>query len=362
MAVVITIIIFIALLGVLILVHEWGHFFVARRAGIRVDEFGLGFPPKAYSIKKGPTEYSLNWVPLGGFVKIHGEDGEGEGEPDSFLSKPLWVRLAVVVAGVTMNFLFAILLLSFGFWYGIPQVVDENTPSTVRDVHVTILQVAPGSPAATAGLQTGDAVVKVSAGGDEAIINDVQELQNIIGAHEGQDTTIVVQRGGVTIEKTMIPRKDAPANEGPLGIVINKAGIISYPWYQAPIEGTKAAFSLSWMFLSAFSSFIFGLFVHGKAMADIMGPVGIGTLTYQATQLGLNYFIQFAAVISLNLAIINALPIPALDGGRILFLLIEGIKGSPVSRRFERIAHTTGFAVLISLMIFVTVHDIARLF
>lgn len=358
----VTIIIFIALLGVLILVHEWGHFFVARKSGIRVDEFGLGFPPKAYSVKKGGTEYSFNWIPLGGFVKIHGEDGDGAGEPDSFLSKSLPVRLAVVVAGVTMNFLFAILLLSFGFWYGIPQVVDGDTPVSMRDVRVTVLQVAAGSPADVAGLKTGDAVVKVSSGGEETSITDVGTLQSVIAAHKGESMTVSIRRGQDILQKIMIPRKEAPANEGPLGIVINKTGIMSYPWYLAPIEGVKAAFSLSGMFLSAFGAFAFGLLVHGKAMADIMGPVGIGTLTYQATQLGLSYFIQFAAVISLNLAIINALPFPALDGGRILFLLIEGIKGSPVSRRAEKIAHTTGFAVLISLMVFVTVHDISKFF
>jgi len=146
------------------------------------------------------------------------------------------------------------------------------------------------------------------------------------------------------------------------GVVIEKTGIVSYPWYLAPWEGTKAAFTLSWFFITTFSEIMWNLIVHGKLIAEIAGPVGIGALTHQVTQLGFSYLIQFAAVISLNLAIINALPIPALDGGRFLFLAIEGIKGSPVSQRVEKYAHVAGFVVLMTLMVLVTARDIAKLF
>lgn len=360
--IVITIILFLALLGALILIHECGHFFVARKAGIRVDEFGIGFPPKAFSVKKGGTEYSVNWIPLGGFVKIHGEDGDGGGDSDSFGAKRLWVRMAVVLAGVAMNFMLAVLLLSFGFWYGLPQVVEKDISYAVRDVKVTVLQIAPGSPAERAGIKIGDAIAFVRRGAEETAITDAKILQDAVSAHKGEEITVVISRGRKVIEKKITPRKEVRGGEGPLGVVIDKTGIVSYPWYLAPIKGTKAAFSLARVFLSAFGTVMWGLFTQGKMTADISGPVGIGALTYQVTQLGLSYIIQFAAIISLNLAIINALPIPALDGGRFLFLLIEAVKGSPVSQRFEKIAHTAGFFVLIALMIAVTVRDVARLF
>ncbi len=354
---------FIALLAALILIHEWGHFFVARKAGIRVDEFGLGFPPKAFSVKKGETEYSVNWVPLGGFVKIYGENGEGVGDPNSFGSKPLWVRIAVVLAGVAMNFLLGIMFLALGFWSGLPQVIDEDTTTyAARDVKVTVLQVAPASPAEAAGLKIGDSVSMIKSTGGETPIAEVATLQEVIAAHKGEEVTLVLQRGRETIEKTLVPRTEVPEDQGPLGVVIEKTGIVSYPWYRAPIEGTKAAFSLSWLFISTFAEIIWNLITQGRLIAEIAGPVGIGALTYQVTQLGLPYVIQFAAIISLNLAIINAIPFPALDGGRILFLVIEGVKGSPVSQRAEGIAHTAGFVFLIALMVLVTARDIAKLF
>ncbi|MBI1754983.1 site-2 protease family protein [Candidatus Azambacteria bacterium] len=358
-----TIVIFVALLAALILLHEWGHFFVARKSGIRVDEFGIGFPPKAFSVKYGGTEYSVNWVPLGGFVKIHGEDGDvGAGDPDSFGAKPLWVRMGVILAGVGMNFLTAIVLLSFGFWYGLPQVVDENVPYAVRDVKVTVLQVAPNSPAEHAGIKIGDAVKQIRAGAVETAIEDTKTLQDTVAAHKGEEIVVVLTRGKEIMEKKITPRKETLEGQGPLGVVIDKTGIVSYPWYLAPVEGVKTTFSLGWLFLSTFGTVMWGLFTHGKMIADISGPVGIGALTYQVTQLGFSYVIQFAAIISLNLAIINALPIPALDGGRFLFLLIEGIKGSPVSQRYEKVAHAVGFMVLIALMIAVTVRDVMKLF
>ncbi len=358
----ITIVLFLTLLSALVLIHEWGHFFAARKAGIRVDEFGLGFPPKAFSMKKGETEYSINWVPLGGFVKIYGEDGDGAGDPDSFGAKRLWVRMAVVCAGVAMNFLCAIVLLSFGFWYGIPQVIQKDAPYAAREVKVTVLHIAPGSPAELAGIKIGDAIMKIRAGTKEVAITDAKALQDAVAEHKGEEIVVAVSRGKEYMEKKIVPRTDALEGEGPLGVAIDTTGIVSYPWHRAPIEGVKTAFSLAWLFLSTFGAVLWSLFRHGTMIADISGPVGIGALTYQVTQLGFSYFIHFAAIISLNLAIINALPIPALDGGRFLFLLIEGIKGSPVSRRFEKIAHTAGFAVLIALMIAVTVRDVIKLF
>lgn len=357
-----TILLFIGILALLIVTHEWGHFIVARKSGIRVDEFGFGFPPKIISIKKGLTEYSLNLIPLGGFVKIHGEEGEGKGEPDSFASRSVPTRIAVVLAGVTMNFLLAMVLLSFGFWYGLPRVVDEHTGYDVRAAKVTILQVAPGSPAAQAGITIGDAIIGASFSGTSADINEVKAAQDYIYAHRGQEFTIVLARGNERLEKKVTPRMEVPPQEGALGVVLEKTGIVSYPWYRAIPEGVKATVSMTGTFLKTFYTILAHLVTEGKLVADIAGPVGIGALTYQVTQLGFSYIIQFAAILCINLAIINSLPFPALDGGRFIFLLIEGIKGSPVSRRFEYIVHTAGFALLIMLMVVVTVRDVVKLF
>ncbi|MEK7487962.1 MAG: RIP metalloprotease RseP [Patescibacteria group bacterium] len=357
-----TILLFIGILALLIVAHEWGHFIVARKAGIRVDEFGFGFPPKIFSVKKGQTEYSVNLIPLGGFVKIHGEDGEGQGDPDSFTSRSVPTRIAVVLAGVTMNFLLAAVLLSFGFWYGLPQVVDGQTGRTVRDAKVTILQIAPNSPAETAGIKMGDAIVGVSFLGAREDISEVKAAQEYINAHRGQEFTLVLERGSEQLEKQVTPRTEVPPQEGALGVVLEKTGIVSYPWHLAIKEGVTATGEMTLTFLKTFYIIIAHLVSEGKLVADIAGPVGIGALTYQVTQLGFSYIIQFAAILCINLAIINSLPFPALDGGRTIFLLIEGVKGSPVSRRFEYIVHATGFVLLILLMIVVTVRDVVKLF
>ncbi|MCR4323024.1 MAG: RIP metalloprotease RseP, partial [Candidatus Azambacteria bacterium] len=353
---------FIGILALLIIAHEWGHFIVARKAGIRVDEFGFGFPPKILSLKRGQTEYSLNLIPLGGFVKIHGEDGEGQEDSDSFISRPVSVRIAVVMAGVTMNFLLAAVLLSFGFWYGLPQVVDGQSGPNVRNAKVTILQIAPGSPAAQTGIKVGDAIVGVSFSGVQEDVREVVVAQEYINAHRGQEITIVLERGSERLEKQVTPRTEIPPQEGALGVVLEKTGIVSYPWHLAIKEGVQATAQMTWTFLKTFYTIIVHLVSEGKLVADIAGPIGIGALTYQVTQLGFSYIIQFAAILAINLAIINSLPFPALDGGRFIFLLIEGIKGSPVSRRFEYLVHATGFALLILLMVVVTARDIAKLF
>ena len=360
--IILTIIIFLALLALLIVAHEFGHFVAARRAGIRVDEFGLGFPPQVFSFLRKDTQFSLNIIPLGGFVKIYGEEGEGRGEPDSFSSKSVGARMAVVLAGVTMNFLFAVIILSFGFWYGLPGAVEGDSGLKTRDVRVTIVGVAPDSPAAAAGLKIGDAISAFSADGLKTEVAGTKSAQDFIAEHKGQEIMMFIKRGDEAIKKKVTPRVEAPEGQGALGVALEKTGIISYPWYRAPVEGVKAVVNLTWLFVSTFYAIIVNLTVHGVMTAEVAGPVGIGVLTYQVTQLGFAYLIQFAAILSINLGIINAFPFPALDGGRFIFLLIEAIKGSPVNVKFEQMAHRVGFALLILLMILVTARDVIKLF
>ncbi len=362
MLVLLSIIVFIVILALLVLVHEWGHFKAARKFGIRVDEFGFGFPPKIWGKKYGETEYTINWIPLGGFVKIFGENREGAGEPDSFVSKPIWQRMIVIVAGVVMNWVLAAILLTIGFWYGLPQQVTDQNIDRARDVNVIITQISPDSPADIAGLKMGDSIKKLSINNEEVIISDTKDVSEFIGSYKGKEITAEIKRGDELMSVNLTPRVEVPDGDGPVGIALAKVGIVSSEWYMAPIDGIKATAMYTVLFVSGFYDIIKNLIVSGEAGADVAGPIGIGQLTYQFTQMGIPYLIQFAALLSINLAIINLLPIPALDGGRFVFLVIEAIKRSPVSQKIEMGFQAFGVALLILLMIWVTIKDIARLF
>ena len=357
----ITILVFILILGLLIFVHELGHFITAKRAGIRVDEFGFGFPPRIWGIKKGETIYSINLFPIGGFVKIYGEEGKGKKDPRSFASKPALTRAWILVAGVLMNFLLAAVLLSVGFFMGLPEEISDNQQN-ISNPQVQILQTAPNSPASQAGILMGDTIASLQFGDQILKTTKVGEVQDFISQHQGQEIIIGIQRGSEFFEKKLIPRENPPANEGLIGIALARTALVSYPWYQALYKGFISTFQLTLAIIVALAGLIWSLITTGHLMAEIGGPVKIFVLTGQAAKLGLIYILQFAALININIAIINIFPIPALDGGRLLFLLIEKIKGSPISQKIEGYAHTAGFALLILLMIAITWRDVVNHF
>ena len=374
-----TVIIFIIILGLLVFVHELGHFLVARRNGVFAEEFGFGFPPRIlglYKAKNGrrkliwgskgvespDTVYSLNWIPLGGFVKIRGEDGDEKKDPKSFAFKKPLTRMRILAAGVAMNFLLAAVLLSIGYFVGIPQAVEDATNGKLKNEKIQILETVPGSPAEAMGIKVGDQIIgAVRENGQIVNFSTIEEIQNFINARKGQGIKIDVKRGNETLELSGIPRTDFPANEGALGISLVKTAEVSYPWYEAIWRGVKSTFDLAGLILTAFGNLLWKLIMGKSVGMDVSGPVGIAVLTGQVVKLGFIYILQFTALLSVNLAIINILPIPALDGGRILFILIEKLKGKPVSQKFEQRAHNVGFALLITLMILVTVRDVAKL-
>lgn len=357
-----TIIVFILIFSLIVFVHELGHFVVAKRAGIKVEEFGFGFPPRLFSFKKGETTYSLNLFPIGGFVKIHGEDGKKKGDLDesrAFYSKTIWTRTKILTAGVAMNFLLAAILLSVGYWIGLPAMINDDE---ITDAKIQIVSVVSGSPAYEAEIKMGDTISSFKF--EEEIINisTIDQMQEFVNKHKGEEIIIVVNRGDKILEKNITPRTIYSEQEGPLGVGLVKTAIVSYPWYQSLYKGFLSTIQLTYIIVIALGTLIWHLIVSGELAMEVAGPVGIFDLTSQATHLGFIYILQLTAILNIHLAIINILPFPALDGGRLLFLGIEKIKGSPVSSKIEGIVHMSGFALLILLMIAITWHDIAKFF
>lgn len=366
-----TAIIFIIILGLLIFVHELGHFLTARRNGIKADEFGFGFPPRMFGVIKDETTgnwkfipgnkeikskntiYSVNWLPLGGFVKIKGENGNGKDEPDSFASKGAWPRIKVLAAGVAMNFVFAWLLISLGLMIGAPEAVDSDNIGN-ENFKIQISEVIPNSPASQMGLQVGDEIIK------NAKLNSIKNVQDYINSAKGQEVALRIKRGNDILTLKGVPRVEFPEGQGALGIGLAATVITRYPWYEALWKGAITTFDITMAMLAALYGILKSLFAGQGAMVEVAGPVGIAILTKQVATLGFVYILQFAALLSINLGIINILPIPALDGGRILFILIEKIKGAPVTQKTEQMFHTIGFVLLIMLMILVTFKDVVK--
>lgn len=352
-----TIIIFVIILAILVLSHEFGHFIAARRFGVKVEEFGFGFPPRLLSFKKGQTVYSLNLIPLGGFVKIKGENGELANEPDSFGHQKAWRRLVMLVGGVAMNLLAAAVLLSIGFNIGLPSGLQNlGFGARVSDRKIEVVQILAGSPAEVSGVALGDVIGQA----DDLVNPDFLALQNYLTGKIGQPVHFVLERDGEKVAKNIIPIKLEQTGKGGIGVALFERGLVSYPWYLAIYQGAKATAVYFWEILRAFGILILNLFQGQPISESVSGPVGIAVLTGRAARLGLSYLLQFAALLSINLAIINILPFPALDGGRVLFLAIEKWRGKPMRQKLEHLIHFIGFALLLILVLIVTARDIGR--
>ncbi|HBL39719.1 TPA: hypothetical protein DDZ10_03565 [Candidatus Uhrbacteria bacterium] len=352
-----TIILFLVLLSLLVFVHELGHFWMARRAGMKVDEFGFGFPPRLFGIKRKGTTYSINWIPLGGFVKIKGESGSHTDESDSFAAKSAWRRFLVLIAGVGMNVVLAAALFGIGFMVGLPSVIldDVSARAHVRDEAIRIVQVLTDSPAEAAGLKLGDVVVSV----DDQLFSGVEPLYDYLGAQE-DPMEFLLRRGDGFVTQT-VSRGAINGYEGDLlGIQIVRTGFVSYSFFEAIGRGVVTSVTMTGAVVVAFVDLIRDLIVTSSVSVDVSGPVGIAVMTGEVADLGFSYLLQFAAILSINLAVINALPFPALDGGRILFLAIEKLRRKKMSERVEALTHNLGFLVLIGLVVLVTYRDLVR--
>lgn len=349
-----TLLLFLIIISILVFVHELGHFLVAKWKGIKVEEFGLGFPPRLVAVKRKETVYSINALPLGGFVRLYGEDESVEKDrARSFYHKGRLARAGVTVAGVVMNFLLAVLVFSILSWVsGVP----------VETGKVRVLEVTAGSPAEKAGLAQNDLIL----GADGREFTKTGEFTSFINSKKGQEIELAMEKGnGVKGTVKVIPRVSPPPHEGALGVLVSSAELVKPPLWQRPFvsvaQGTKEA--VFWV--GATATGLWGALsqaIRGTAPEGIAGPVGIFQITGGVAASGFLATLSFLGILSVNLAVLNIVPFPALDGGRLLFIIVEAVFGRRVVPTFERYAHMAGMAILIALIILVTFRDITRLF
>ncbi len=346
MTILISIVLFLVVIVVLILAHELGHFITAKASGVKVEEFGLGFPPRLLSVRRGETRYSLNAIPLGGFVKMAGEE-----DPEvsrSLASKGIGTRLLVLSAGSLMNLLLPLLLFSIAFMVPHDLVIGQ----------VMIEEVAPNSPAARAGIEPRDMFLSIN----NKPVNNIGDLHRYIQLNLGKEITILVKHSDSTTENVqVIPRWKPPEGQGAIGIVVTTANptIVSQsePFWRAIPMGVVECIETFVLFKNGIISMIIG-----SVPATIAGPVGIAQLTGEVAKAGISPLLEFAAFLSINLAIINLFPLPALDGGRIVFVLLEGIRrGKRISPKREGLIHAIGFALLMAAFLAITYQDIIRI-
>lgn len=345
-----TILAFIIVLGLLVFVHELGHFLTAKRAGIKVEEFGFGFPPRLAAVRRGETEYSLNLIPIGGFVRLLGE--EDPKEPRSFARAPKPWRTVVLTAGSLMNLLLALVLFTSAFMTGWPTVVTSR---------ITIDRVMAGSPAAEAGLRPGDIVVKVN----DQEVKTTRELVARTRANLGLPLRLTLQRGGIEETVTLTPRRNPPPGEGPMGVALGdreaKVSPVAYPVGEALMHGITYTVGMV-----AFTLYVPVLIVKGLLPLELarpIGPVGMYQVTSQAASetaaTGWWFpILSWAGVLSAGLGVANLLPIPGLDGGRLLFVALEAVRRRRLDPQKEGFIHMVGIAVLLSLILLISYYDI----
>jgi regulator of sigma E protease len=351
----VTIITFFLVLSFLVLIHELGHFTAAKIFKVKVLEFGFGLPPRLFGIKRGETTYSINALPIGGFVRLFGEeendlkDNKSEAKR-AFYSKPPLQKLTIILAGVFMNFMVAIVIISFIFTQGV----------YVLGTKVYVENVTDNSPAKIAGIMKGDQVAQIG----NKKIESTEDLISAAKKYAGQKVEIVVGRKvayeGQRLVFSLIPRKNPPKGEGALGVSVSNLEFKKYSVWQAPYYGTIETMKMTWLTAKGIVDIFGRLIMFREVPKEVAGPVGIAKLVGQAVNYGFMAVLQLMGLLSLNLAVINVFPFPALDGGRLMFVLIEIITRRRINPKFEAIVNTVGFFILIAVIILITRNDILR--
>jgi regulator of sigma E protease len=355
-----TIITFISLV-ILIILHEFGHFLLAKRFGVKVEEFGIGYPPRLLGKKFGETIYSFNLLPFGAFVRLQGET-ERNDDPRSFSQQSVGKRILIAFGGVASFWVIAAILLSIVFTLGTPIAIEDGFDSDLINPQIQISTVAPNTPAEKAGLRMGDTIEKISFGEEEIIPTKIKEIQDFTNSHLDEDIILTIKRGKEVFETSLIPRSSYPEGQGPMGVALFMTAIQKYSWYLSPWYGILATGRITFYIARGYFQAIASFFQGEPTGVQLLGPVGVFQMLNQSQQLGVNYFLNFLVLISLNLAIFNILPIPAVDGGKILFLGIEAIRKKPVPENIERNLTAACFLALLLLMVWVTINDVSRLF
>lgn len=355
----------------LVVVHEYGHFIVARRNGVDVEEFGIGLPPKVWGKKiKSGFEFTVNALPLGGFVRLKGEN-DADKSSGSFGAAPLWSKVKIMLAGVAMNLLVAYLMFLILALGGMPKLVDDqfevsSDANTIRQVEnqdlVLVSKTLENTPAEAAGIRSGDEIISVN--GQE--INDPNQVGDITSDNAGEEISITLKRDGQTITEE-IRLNDENQGQGYLGVVGESGAtgiqIDRYTW-SAPVVAGGVTLQLTELTLKGIATALSNLVVGNteKATEQVAGPVGIFVILREGTNLGINFVLMIIAVISLTLAIFNALPIPALDGGRLFVTLLFRAIRRPLTKSKENFIHGTGFLMLLTLLVLLTIVDVNRFF
>lgn len=361
-----TVLIFIAVLFVLILVHEWGHYITAKKTGMRVDEFGIGFPPKVWGVRRGETEYTLNALPIGGFVRIYGEDPtQVADDPDAgraFSARPRWAQTLVLVAGVAMNIILAWVLFVAVFMMGVPSMVEESAAGP--DAELRVLDILPESPfqgavprnARITGMATAEETL------EELTPSAVSAFVTEVGA---EPITVTYVFGDTTpSEATVVPEQGVLPNDPDRYAIGIQSALIEEQRYglgEALLGATVQTYEALYLIVTSIAGLLFSTVTGDADFSQVAGPVGIFNLVGDAASVGLASLLMFTAVISLNLAIINLFPFPALDGGRLIFVAVEAVIRRPIDPIWTARLNLIGFVILIALMVAVTYKDILDL-
>jgi regulator of sigma E protease len=366
-----TVLLFLVVIVFLVVAHEFGHFLTAKAFGVKIDEFGIGYPPRAKKLFtwKG-TLFSLNWLPFGGFVKIAGEEegmdgtGSAPSAKESFAQQKMWKRVAIIVAGIVANMIIAILLYTASFSAGF-LASPGSFPGSVQlgATQAMIIDIVPGSPASKAGFLGGDMIRELSTPTEKLIPTSVESAIDFIHRHGTEAIAISLVRSGNTKDITVTPALSKPGALPMIGINLAEVAEVRLPFLRAVTEGTSYTFREFGTTITTLGSLVSGLFRGDHTLVgQVSGPVGIAKFAGQAYSLGLGSFLSFMALISVNLAVINILPFPALDGGRIIMELFAQKGRSKIPKKAVAVVNQVGFFILIAIMLFVTYHDIQRLF